>query len=38
MFTVIGRGGTLPPQFSVMIPNLLGLGAGIYLIRRVTRT
>jgi lipopolysaccharide export system permease protein len=37
MFTVIGRGGTLPPQLSVMIPNLLGLVAGAYLIRRVTR-
>jgi lipopolysaccharide export system permease protein len=37
MFTVIGRGGTLPPQLSVMVPNLLGLIAGIYLIRRATR-
>ncbi|MES2463234.1 MAG: LptF/LptG family permease [Armatimonadota bacterium] len=38
MFTVIGRGGTLPPQLAVMIPNLMGLAAGIYLIRRVTRS
>ncbi len=37
MFTVIGRGGTLPPQLSVMIPNLMGLAAGIFLTRRVLR-
>jgi lipopolysaccharide export system permease protein len=38
MFTVIGRGGTLPPQLSVMIPNLMGLAAGAVLVRRVMRS
>ncbi|MBC8103130.1 MAG: LptF/LptG family permease [Cytophagales bacterium] len=38
LFTVIGRGGALPPAISVMIPNLLGLGVGVFLIRRVLRS
>ncbi len=38
LFTVIGRGGTLPPQISVMIPNLIGLAAGVFLVRRVMRS
>ena len=35
--SVIGRGGTIPPGVAVMIPNLIGLAVGIFLIRRVLR-
>lgn len=37
-FTTLGQGGILPPVISVMIPNILGLLAGIFLIRKVSRS
>jgi len=38
LFTVVGRSGVLPPWFAVMLPNLLGLAVGLYLVRRVMRS
>lgn len=35
--SVIAKGGTLPANISLMLPNLICIGAGIYLIRRVLR-
>ncbi len=33
----IGRSGALPPAFAVWIPNIIGLMAGVVLIRRASR-
>lgn len=35
--SILGRGGVLPAGVAVMLPNLLGLGIAMYLIRRVLR-
>lgn len=35
--SILGRGGTLPPNLALALPNVLGIALGVYLIRRVLR-